>query len=126
MDARSLRILIVDDEPAVGETLRRMVSPEHRAENVSSMKAALERIAADPGYDVILCDLMMPQGTGIDLSARLREVAPRLADRILFMTGGVFTPMAEEFLSRGDVPVVEKPIRRDQLLAALATFTASD
>jgi hypothetical protein len=47
-------------------------------------------------------------------------VDPDIARHMLFMTGGVFTPAAEQFIAQPDIQVIDKPIRRDPLLAALA------
>jgi FixJ family two-component response regulator len=63
---------------------------------------------------------MMPEGTGMDLHARLVNLAPRLAQRMIFVTGGAFTPAADEFLKRPDIRHLEKPITYDQLRRALA------
>jgi PAS domain S-box-containing protein len=121
---RRLRVLIVDDEAAVGRTLGRLVADEHHVDTVVSLAQAIARIreaiAAGQRYDVVLCDLMMPEGTGMDLHARVMDIDPGLARRMLFMTGGVFTPAAEQFLAQPDIQVIDKPIRRDPLLAALA------
>jgi DNA-binding NtrC family response regulator len=119
-----LRVLIVDDEAAVGRTLGRLVADEHHVDTVVSLAQAVahirDAIAGGQRYDVVLCDLMMPEGTGMDLHARVMEIDPGLARRMLFMTGGVFTPAAEQFLAQPDIQVIDKPIRRDPLLAALA------
>jgi PAS domain S-box-containing protein len=117
---RRLRVLIVDDEASVGLTLARLVRDEHEVESVVSVAEAILRIERGHPYDVVLCDLMMPEGTGMDLHRRLLDLDPTLARHMLFMTGGVFTPAAEQFLAQPDIQVIEKPIRRDPLLAALA------
>jgi FixJ family two-component response regulator len=65
---------------------------------------------------------MMPEGTGMDLHARLREIAPDLAGRMLFVTGGAFTPAADEFLKRPGIRSLEKPITFDQLRQALSSL----
>jgi CheY-like chemotaxis protein len=70
-------------------------------------------------FDVILCDLMMPQMTGMDLHAELRKLDAGCADRIIFLTGGAFTPAARAFLD--DVPNqrVEKPFDAQHLRALI-------
>jgi FixJ family two-component response regulator len=52
---------------------------------------------------------MMPQMTGMDLHARLLHVAPDQGARLIFLTGGAFTPRAREFLERVDNLRIEKP-----------------
>ena len=119
--ATGLEVLIIDDEATIGQTLARLIGPDHRGTAVTSIGEGLRLIEGGRRFDVILCDLMMPDGTGMELRARLERVAPQLVPRLLFMTGGVFTPAAEEFVARADVSYLEKPLRRDPLMRALAT-----
>jgi PAS domain S-box-containing protein len=103
------RILIVDDEPDIGETLQMVLSPTHEAVvAVTRGRDALERLTAGERYDVILCDLMMPVMTGMDLHAELERMLPDQAARMIFFTGGAFTPRARAFLEGRGV-YVEKP-----------------
>jgi PAS domain S-box-containing protein len=113
-------ILIVDDEPRVGHMLKRLLDRDYKVTSVTTIAEALKMIGEGVKFDVILCDLMMPEGTGMDLHARLREVAPALSQRMVFVTGGAFTPAAEEFLKRPGIRSLEKPITFDQLRQALA------
>jgi CheY-like chemotaxis protein len=72
-------------------------------------REALEKIDAGARYDVILCDLMMPELTGIDLHAELGRTAPELQARMIFVTGGAFTPEAQRFLETTVQPWIAKP-----------------
>ena len=71
-------------------------------------------IAKGDRYDVILCDLMMPVMTGMDLYAEVVRVAPKLVGRLVFMTGGAFTPRARAFLESVSNPCLEKPLDTSQ------------
>ncbi len=73
---REGRILVVDDDPLVGTTLRRVLEREHEVTVVESGREALTLIGAGERYDVILCDVMMPQMTGIELYAEVGRSAP--------------------------------------------------
>lgn len=53
-------------------------------------------------FDVILCDLMMPDTTGMDLHHELVRIAPDQVDRMVFMTGGAFTAKARSPSRRSD------------------------
>jgi PAS domain S-box-containing protein len=106
---RSGRILIVDDEPMVGRLVERALGREHQVTAVTSGRQALARIEAGERFDVILCDLMMPDMTGMDLHERLLAVAEEQARRIVFLTGGAFTQRAREFLQKTARPLLEKP-----------------
>jgi len=77
---------------------------------VTRAREALARIAAGERFDVILCDVMMPELTGMDFHALLREARPDLADQIIFLSGGAFTPRAREFFERVPNPRIDKPI----------------
>jgi two-component system cell cycle sensor histidine kinase/response regulator CckA len=104
------RVLVVDDELSVGSALKRGLRAYHDVDAVSSGRQALEQLAVQPDYDVILCDVMMPDISGMDLHAELQRTLPRLAERMAFITGGVFAGNAQEFLDRIPNRRVEKPI----------------
>ena len=104
------RLLIVDDEPMILGALRRAFASDYLVTCVGDGRRALERIRAGERYDVILCDLMMPELTGMDLYVELGRMAPDQVDRLVFVTGGAFTPRAREFLERVPNARVEKPI----------------
>jgi PAS domain S-box-containing protein len=91
------RILVIDDEPAIGAAVRRML-PEHDVHAVKSAKEALERLASGERYSAVLCDLIMPGMTGMDLFLELAAKAPEVSRRMGFLTGGAFTPAARNFL----------------------------
>jgi CheY-like chemotaxis protein/two-component sensor histidine kinase len=109
-DRRGGRLLIVDDEPMILGALRRAFSADYHVTCVGDGRRAMERIRAGERYDVILCDLMMPEMTGMDLYVEMGRVAPDQIERVVFVTGGAFTPRAREFLERVPNARVEKPI----------------
>ena len=111
----SSRILLIDDEPAVGRSLTMLLAPETEVVAVSRAEDALALLASGERFQVILCDLMMPEISGIELHAQLMRVAPECAEHIVFMTGGAFTPQAREFLTKLGRPHLEKPFSEAQL-----------
>jgi CheY-like chemotaxis protein len=113
------RVLIVDDEEILASSLRRMLSREHTVAIANSGKAAFERLRAGERYDVILCDLMMPEITGMDLHAQVSQLAPEQAERMIFMTGGAFSTSARQFLERIANPCFDKPCDLAELRAAI-------
>ena len=102
-------ILVVDNEPMIAKVVQRSLSPDHEVVAISSATEALERIGAGERFDVILCDLMMPQMTGMDLHAELSEIAREQAGRMIFLTGGAFTSRARSFLDETRNRHIEKP-----------------
>ncbi len=103
------RILIVDDEPLVCQAIRRALQREHEVRTLTGARKALELLAEGERFDIILCDVMMPEMSGMDLHAALLREVPEQAERMVFLTGGAFTPRAREFLSQVKNPCVEKP-----------------
>jgi PAS domain S-box-containing protein len=112
------RILIVDDEPLVARTLERSL-PDHDVTVVGNGREAIDRLANSPPFDLVLCDLMMPGFSGMDLYEHVKKTMPGVDSRFVFMTGGAFTPRAEEFLAAVKQPYLEKPFQLDELLATV-------
>ena len=102
-------ILVVDDEVSIGMVIKRMLSTEHDVTTTTDARVALDKITNGERFDVILCDLMMPQMTGMDLFAEIERFAPEQAERIVFIAGGAFTARARDFLDAVRNPRLEKP-----------------
>jgi CheY-like chemotaxis protein len=94
-----------------------MLAPEHDVTRETSGEAALARIRAGEHFDAIVCDLMMPRVTGMQIYETLLEVAPEQARAILFLTGGAFTARARMFLDRVPGAAMEKPFEASALRA---------
>ncbi len=103
------RVLVVDDEVAVGSTLRLVLQREHDVQLATSGEEALQLLAAGSRFHAIVCDLMMPGMTGVDLYEAIRTAHPGLEERMVFMTGGALLAKTEDFLSRVKNPLLEKP-----------------
>ena len=91
------RILVVEDDPVVAALVERVLSADHHVERAADGLQGLARLASEPRYDVILCDLMMPNMSGIQLYQRVLSEQPELGERFVFMTGGA-TGGAQAFL----------------------------
>jgi PAS domain S-box-containing protein len=103
------RLLVVDDERRLAQTFQMALSPEHDVEIVTRGTEAIEKLDRDPDFDLVLCDLMMPDIPGFDIFEAVVASHPELADRFVFMTGGAFTERAREFLRTVSNPRLEKP-----------------
>ncbi len=112
-------VLVIDDEAPVAAMIRRLLRAEHEVTSSSSAQEALKRIESGERFDVVLCDLMMPQMTGMDFHARLLAVAPEVAPRVVFLTGGAFTSKARAFLDSVPNERIEKPFERAHLRAVV-------
>jgi nitrogen-specific signal transduction histidine kinase len=113
------RVLIIDDEPLILGALRRAFAGDYRITCVSDARQALSRLASGERYDVVLCDLMMPEMSGMDVYAELARVAPDQLERMIFLTGGAFTTRAREFLEQVPNARIEKPIDFQNLRALM-------
>jgi len=111
---RTASLLVVEDEPALGRVLPRLLSP-HRVTVVERGAEALARILAGEPFDVILCDIMMPEMTGMEFHRELSRVRPEIAARVVFMSGGVFTPGVRSFLDEIPNRRIDKPLDIDAL-----------
>lgn len=103
------RVLVVDDDRMVTQAIQRSLRDVHDVEAVTDARVALEMLTSGEPYDVVLCDLMMPEMSGMDLYNELSRLAPQQTERIIFLTGGAFTKAAGEFLDRVENRCLEKP-----------------
>ena len=117
------RILVIDDEPALGRALGALLSPAHEVVVLARAQEAAERLAGGEAFDVILCDLMMPEMTGMELYERISEANRR---RMIFMTGGAFTEQARQFLASLECPRLEKPFGEAELAEAIDRVVRGD
>jgi DNA-binding NarL/FixJ family response regulator len=115
---RPARILIVDDEPLVVTALCRGL-PTDRIEGVHSVREAEALWERTFPFDVVLCDVMMPNSNGADLYEKLRRKHPGAERRIIFMTGQAFSPNAREMLTTVPNRCLNKPIDAQELALAV-------
>ena len=116
-EAGPCRILVVDDEPSICRALVRLLGTEHQVTAVTSAGEALELLQAGCSYHLLVCDLMMPGMSGMELYAELGRVWPEHQTRVLFLTGGAPTPAARAFLASREH--LTKPFDAKQLLAVV-------
>jgi len=121
--APAARILVIDDEPQVGAAIRRILA-DHEVRASTSASEALHLLAMDQGFDLILCDLAMAEISGRELYERLGATLPELAERVVFVSGGAFTPELEEFLRTTTRPCLPKPFGAAELRDYVARFLA--
>jgi two-component system, NtrC family, sensor kinase len=115
------RLLLIDDEPAVGSAVSRLLRNLYDVHVIQDAREALRRLSNGEKFDAILCDLMMPGMSGMDFLVELERLAPELAPRTGLMTGGV-NPLAREFVGRRARELLEKPFERDQLCTFVETL----
>ncbi len=106
---RIARVLVVDDDPWIGTAVRRVLR-DHEVTVVTRAQDALDLLTAGKEFDVILSDLMMPEISGMDFHGILTRQHPAMASRVVFVTGGAFTPESIHFLEGITNERLEKPI----------------
>jgi CheY-like chemotaxis protein len=119
------RVLVVDDEVAVSIALGRALGREHDVVGLTDPHEAIRRLRGGERFDVILCDLMMPTATGMDVHTILSELDPDQASQIIFITGGAFTPRAQAFLDTVPNTRLEKPFDLTSLRAMINARVAT-
>jgi DNA-binding response OmpR family regulator len=94
---RRARVLVIDDEIAIGRSVQRLLARDHDVTIESDPRQGVA-LAESGSWDVIFCDLMMPGMTGMDVYENLARSSPQVARRVIFMTAGSFSPRSWEFL----------------------------
>ncbi|HKP62967.1 MAG TPA: PAS domain S-box protein [Polyangiales bacterium] len=112
---RRASILVIDDEPSISSTLAGALSEEHDVETCDSAVRASELLCSGRHFDVVLCDMVMPNKDGAALFREVCAERPELASRFVFMTGGASLPQTEQFLKQNDNPRLMKPFQLPEL-----------
>ncbi|HET6338164.1 MAG TPA: response regulator [Polyangiales bacterium] len=121
---RRLRIMLVDDEPSVVRALQRALR-EHELVVAFSGTEALEVLDSGQVFDIVFCDLMMAQLSGMEVYETVRRRYPGVQEHFVFMTGGAFTQQAKDFLASVPNPIVEKPFDIRALRALVSRRNAA-
>lgn len=116
---RPRRLLVIDDDALVAGTLRRVLARYGEVVVAHSGREGLHALRDGPRFDVVLCDLMMPEISGMDLFESLEDEDPELTTRFVFMTGGAFTERARAFLERVPNPRLDKPFEAADIHALM-------
>jgi len=112
-------ILLVDDSPIVIKAISRVLRRDHDVTAAGNGQEALDLIRSGRTFDAIVCDVAMPNLSGIDLYKVLVKEHPALARRFMFATGGAETLRGITYLIATDVPVLLKPFTASALREAL-------
>jgi PAS domain S-box-containing protein len=117
--SRRGRVLVVDDEPRLAQSMRLLLEPYHDIVTTTRGSEALALVAAGHRFDVILCDLQMPETDGAAVYRRLCAQAPDQAERVVFISGGAYTAESRAFIDAVPNRVLEKPVRPEVLMATV-------
>jgi PAS domain S-box-containing protein len=112
------RLLFIDDEKDMCEAMQEALDPYHNVVATTDARQALQLLAAGQRFDVILCDMRMPEMTGIDFHTRLGTDNPAQASRVVLMSGG-FTRRPGDPPITLPRPLLEKPFAIEQVLSLM-------
>jgi CheY-like chemotaxis protein len=113
--------LCIDDEPLILKVVVRLLPAYDIVCYADSCAAIVHLVGQDaPVYDAILCDLMMPDCSGVDVHRAVVRQRPELAPRMVFLTGIGIMPGVDAFLDSVTNPKLEKPFGRQDLVDAIA------
>ena len=113
------RVLVVDDEPLIVRSLTKLLAGRANVVSETVPERGLALALGDPPFDVIVCDVMMPGLTGVDLHERVARERPGREGRFVFITGGTYTTHARDYLDRVPNVRLSKPFDLSALLAAI-------
>lgn len=116
---RRPRVLVVEDEPTVGGLIADVLRDEGMRVDVLQDGPSALRRAESERYDLVICDLKMPEMDGQKFFQTLTQREDPLREHVLFVTGDVVTPRTQEFLERHHLPYVAKPFRVEELSHAV-------
>jgi len=119
VENRRARVLIVDDEPLLLKACARMMSRVIDVETAEGAERATAVLERDRAFDAVICDLMMPNVSGMDFYREVKKRWPDVAARFVFATGGVYTTSARQFLENEGRPWLEKPVHLKDLMSLL-------
>jgi signal transduction histidine kinase/CheY-like chemotaxis protein len=112
------RLLVIDDEQDLCELVQEALAPFHDAVTTTDARVALEWISAGERFDMIVCDIRMPEMTGIDFYTALVATHPEQASRVVLMSGG-YNRQAGDSCVALPSPILEKPFQVEQVLALM-------
>ncbi len=117
--SRNVRVLVVDDEELVLKAFVRTLEG-HEVHCARSGREAIELLRTEEPYDLILCDVMMPDMNGEDVYNVAEDIRPGTRERFVFVTGGAFTKDANNFLNRVPNRHIEKPFSKASIRDLIA------
>jgi DNA-binding NtrC family response regulator len=122
------RILVIDDEPGVGRTFQRLLGDAHDVTVLSSGRDAIGLLDRGEEFDVIFCDLSMPEVSGMDVYRAAVATRSDLAHRFIFISGGIYSSRFGDFLESISNDRLDKPFELESvraLVRARITDTAA-
>ncbi len=119
-----LRLLLVDDDPTIRRALTRVLRA-HDVVEAGTLDEARKLLGRDQAFDLLLCDVGLPDGSGLDLHRWLAERLPAMAAKVIFLTGGLQSPADHDYVRSSGRPTIDKPFDPAGLDQQLRAFAAA-
>ncbi len=119
-------ILVIDNEQAIVRSLRRLLRDAREVRTATSGAVAVDILLSDAPPDLVLCDIIMPEQSGVEIYTRVIRERPELEERFLFITGGALTPRTQQFCAAHADRVIEKPFEPSELRARIRKALAAE
>jgi len=116
---RRARILVIDDEALILRSVARTLS-KHEVVTLNRAHEAIALLRQGTSFDLVLCDMMMPDVDGIQVFDTVTRERPDLRARFVFMTGGVFSAECADALGRAQARQLEKPFTAESIRTCVA------
>lgn len=121
------RVLVVDDEVAMVQATRRYLQHDHDVTCAVGGLMALSLVASGlQAFDVILCDIRMSGMSGEELYFKIGKISPEMAERMIFVSGELSSPLAKHFLDRVPNPRFQKPVDWTVVRAKIRKYTPDE
>ena len=111
------KIMIVDDEEGVRESLKLILSDFYELIVISDGTKAVEALKSAPDVGLILLDIKMPKASGIEVLKDIRKVSPKV--NVIIVTGYRSVDAATEAVRYGATGYIVKPFKSDEILATV-------
>lgn len=109
------RVLVIDDEQLLGQTIQLGLEGTMTVELETSGQRGLDRILSEESFGLVLCDLSLPDLSGIQIYARVKSERPEMTKRFVVMTGGAVSRESRDFLDNYRGPLLNKPFTLTQV-----------
>ncbi len=118
------KVLVIDDEPLLGRTLKLALDESFDVALETSGERARQRLLAGEAFDVIFCDLGLPDLSGMDVFRSISSKRPELAACFVLITGGAVTDEARAFVDQHAGPLLHKPFTVAQVERLVEEITS--
>lgn len=120
--AREMNVLIVDDEKIVRDFLSRVLLREGHRPEVAGSGTQGYKMLLHKDYDMIICDVHMPNMSGIEFLEKINTQRPQYANKIVFTTGDIQS--SDVVYKTTGRPQLGKPIKLKQFKRLLSEFAS--